>query len=131
MSVRYGTGPYIIASVCLEIRGCGGPVINAVKEEFECAVRLGTERDLRAEKKEFAFAHVRFHNSHSSFEIMLPPGPSAAQRLVSCEPSYWSRFGKHGLGHEMKDGAPVEIYIQFIWQSIGQRVCIVNFDPKD
>src|SRR5262249_20147205 len=65
------------------------PCLNdAVEEELECAMRLGPEDDLRANRHQPALADLGLGNADAPFEMLLPPGPAAPQRRLAVEPRH-------------------------------------------
>jgi putative membrane protein len=52
------------------------------QQKFVGAVRLGTEQDFRAEQEELSVSHARLEDGGRACKMLLPPGPTAAQRSV-------------------------------------------------
>src|SRR6266850_1331724 len=61
-------------------------VINPVEEKFVSSMWLGSKEDFGPEKEQLALADTRFHDCGCVFEILLPPGPTAAERCAGVVP---------------------------------------------
>src|SRR5690606_19270873 len=62
-----------------------GTVVNAVEQELERAVRLRAECDLRPEEEQLPLPYARLGDCHTVLEVLLAPGPPAAQRCRGIE----------------------------------------------
>src|SRR6516162_8770542 len=61
---------------------------DAVEDEFERPVRLPPEQDLWSEQSEPSLSDPRVDDGDAPFELLLAPGPPAAQRGLRVEPTH-------------------------------------------
>ena len=59
-----------------------------VSLDAAAAMRLRPKQYLRAEQDQPAFADFRFRNGHPAVEMLLSPGPTAAERRLTVEPRH-------------------------------------------
>src|SRR3954462_531534 len=62
--------------------------VYRAEQELERLVRLSAERDVRGEHEQLARAHLRLDADRTTFEEVLTPRPTAAQRFVRFEPHH-------------------------------------------
>src|SRR5262245_26688745 len=94
-------------------------------------MRLATERDLRAEQVDLALAVVRLDDGHTALEIVLTPGPTAAQRLLRVEPRNRLRSLRGRVGIETEHRAVVEEDVHLLVHAGSNRLRVVDRNPKD
>src|SRR5262245_32431252 len=94
-------------------------------------MRLATERDLRAEQVDLALAVVRFDDGHTTLEIVLTPGPTAAQRLLGVEPRDRLRALRSRVGIETEHRAVVEEDVDLFVHARGNRLRVVDRNAED
>src|SRR5690606_19544825 len=114
--------------------GCGGrPAarVDRVEQELERAVRLRAERDLRSEDERLALADGRFERGRASLEVVLPPGPAAAERALGIEPHHRSYAAGGGIRMQPEDGAVVEIHVDVVRGPGSRRGGLVDGDAED
>src|SRR5690606_16228464 len=62
-----------------------GTVVNAVEQVLERAARLRAECGLRPEEEQLPLPYARLGDCHTVLEVLLAPGPPAAQRCRGIE----------------------------------------------
>src|SRR6185369_2752235 len=107
------------------------PAIDSIKEKLVGPMRLRTESDLRSEHKQPAFANRSVDRRHTVLQILLTPGPSAAQRLVASKPRNRPQSGTDCLRFQPEHGAVVEEDIDFLRHPVSERPRVVNADLEN
>ena len=92
---------------------------------------LAAEKDFGSEQIDAALPIRGFDGLDAAPEILVAPGPAAAQGIARPEPEDGLQALHLRFRKKVEDGAVVEIDVHLIGEAVGQGAAVVDADPED